>query len=78
MLISFFGIRGIGSVYYLAFAMGRAPFDNADILWSAASLVILLSILLHGATAMPVMRALDGQRRRAAALGKRSFPSEER
>jgi NhaP-type Na+/H+ or K+/H+ antiporter len=77
-LISFFGIRGIGSVYYLAFAVGRAPFDNADVLWNAASLVILLSILLHGATATPIMRALDGQRRRAAALGKRAIPAEER
>jgi NhaP-type Na+/H+ or K+/H+ antiporter len=78
VLISFFGIRGIGSVYYLAFAMGRAPFDNADVLWSAASLVILVSIVLHGATATPVMRALDGQHRRAAALGKKAIPAEER
>src|SRR5918993_33245 len=78
VLISFFGIRGVGSVYYLAFAVGRAPFDNADVLWNAASLVILLSILLHGATATPIMRALDGQRRRAAALGKRAIPAEER
>jgi sodium/hydrogen antiporter len=47
VLISFFGIRGIGSVYYLAFAFGHAPFDNADLLWNAASLVILISIVLH-------------------------------
>jgi NhaP-type Na+/H+ or K+/H+ antiporter len=78
VLISFFGIRGVGSIYYLAFAVQHASFGNIDLVWSAASLVILVSIVLHGATATPVMRALDGQRRRAAALGKTVIPAEER
>ena len=63
-VIAFFGIRGIGTVYYLAYAMGRAPFDGADVVWSAAAMVIVISIVLHGATVTPVMRLLDRKRQR--------------
>ncbi len=57
--IAFFGIRGLGSAYYLAYALDRARFDGAATLWSAAGLIVLISILLHGTTVTPVMRALD-------------------
>lgn len=63
-VIGFFGIRGIGSVYYLAYALDRAPFDGADVLWSAAAMVIVISIVLHGATVTPVMRFIDRRRQR--------------
>lgn len=63
-VISFFGIRGVGSVYYLAFALERAPFAGPDLLWSAASLVILGSIVLHGMTVTPAMRLMDHQNHR--------------
>jgi NhaP-type Na+/H+ or K+/H+ antiporter len=63
-IIAFFGIRGIGSVYYLAYALGRAPMEDADLLWTAASLVILISIGLDGMTVAPVMHILDRRRRR--------------
>jgi sodium/hydrogen antiporter len=63
MAISFFGIRGIGSVYYLAYALQDGSFENADLLWSAAGFIILVSIVLHGITVTPVMRRLDRRRR---------------
>ena len=63
-IIAFFGIRGIGSVYYLAYALGRAPMEDADLLWTAASLVILISIGLHGMTVTPVMHIVDRRRGR--------------
>ena len=62
-MISFFGIRGLGTVYYLAYAPRHGEFEAPDLLWSAASLVVLVSIVLHGVTVTPVMRYLD---RRAA------------
>ncbi len=65
--ISFFGIRGVGSIYYLAFAVERAEFERADEVWAIATFTILLSILVHGVTATPVMEYLD--RRRARRLG---------
>ena len=65
-VISFFGIRGLGSIYYLAYAMHHAKFDNANLLWSTAGFIILGSIVLHGITVTPAMRRLDHRRRLAA------------
>lgn len=62
--IAVFGVRGIGSLYYLAFAANRAEFPEVERLWSVVGLVVLLSILLHGISAKPVMGWLDGLRRR--------------
>ncbi|WP_454828485.1 cation:proton antiporter [Pseudoxanthomonas wuyuanensis] len=64
--IAVFGVRGIGSLYYLAFAINHAHFPEAERLWSVVSLVVLLSILLHGISAKPVMGWLDGRRKRRA------------
>ena len=61
-VISFFGIRGLGSAYYLAYALGKVEFADAQTLWSVLGLVILISVFLHGATVTPVMRHLDSQR----------------
>lgn len=61
--ISFFGIRGLGSIYYLAYALHHAKFDNANVLWSTAGFIILVSIVLHGATVTPAMRHLDRRRK---------------
>jgi NhaP-type Na+/H+ or K+/H+ antiporter len=58
-VVSFFGIRGIGSFYYLAYAFGHGQFEDSEVLWSAVSLVVLVSIVLHGITVTPVMRTLD-------------------
>jgi len=58
-VISFFGIRGLGSIYYLAYALGRAPFEAPDLLWATLGLTIVMSIVLHGITVTPVMRRLD-------------------
>jgi NhaP-type Na+/H+ or K+/H+ antiporter len=63
---AFFGIRGIGSVYYLAYATGHEHFVGADTLWSTVAFVIAVSVVLHGVTATPVMRWLDGYREAAA------------
>lgn len=57
--IAFFGIRGIGSIYYLAVAAQGAQFVGVDEVWSATAFTILASVFIHGITATPVMRALD-------------------
>lgn len=70
-VIAFFGVRGIGSLYYLAYALSHARFEGADRLWAVTGLVVTLSVLIHGTTATPVMRAIDRRRGRiAAAQGK--------
>ncbi|WP_134500682.1 cation:proton antiporter [Microvirga pakistanensis] len=66
LAISFFGIRGLGSIYYLAYGLNHHEFDGADTLWSTAGFIILVSIVLHGITVTPVMRHLDRRRKLAA------------
>lgn len=62
LVIAFFGVRGVGSVYYLAFGLGHAAFVDAQTLWATVLLVIALSLLLHGLTATPVLAWLDRRR----------------
>jgi len=69
--IAVFGIRGIGSLYYLAFAMNHAYFNDADELWAVVCLVVVLSILLHGLTARKVMAWLDRRGKSGPALPAR-------
>jgi NhaP-type Na+/H+ or K+/H+ antiporter len=59
LTLAFFGIRGVGSFYYLAYALNHAHFLEAERLWAIVGLVALLSILLHGLTVTPVMRFID-------------------
>lgn len=57
---SFFGIRGIGSVFYLAYALGEADLRAfQEELWAVVTFIVLLSVMLHGAAASPVLRRLD-------------------
>ncbi|WP_019906129.1 cation:proton antiporter [Methylobacterium sp. 77] len=58
-VISVFGIRGLGTIYYLAFALGHAAFERPGLLWSTAGLTILLSIILHGVSVSPILGFLD-------------------
>ncbi len=62
MAIGFFGIRGIGSFFYLAFALFKTELSNAQELWAIVGFIVLLSIVIHGTTATPVMRWLDTSR----------------
>ncbi|MDH2427533.1 cation:proton antiporter [Sphaerisporangium sp. TRM90804] len=62
---SFFGIRGIGSLYYLAYALNQADFGiPEEQLWAVACFTVLASVVLHGVTATPVMSRLDRLRAR--------------
>ena len=70
-VIATFGIRGIGSFYYLAFALNEASFAELELLvaaeelWALVGFVVLTSVIVHGATGSAVMRALDRWRRSA-------------
>ena len=50
LAISFFGIRGIGSVFYLSYAFMKGNFENSNQLYGIVSYVILFSIIIHGLT----------------------------
>ncbi|MGH6622707.1 MAG: cation:proton antiporter [Burkholderiaceae bacterium] len=56
-LIAWFGIRGIGSLYYLAFALGKGVENSyAEAIANAALAAIVLSIVVHGISATPLMQ----------------------
>lgn len=60
----FFGIRGLGTLYYATYAAERLSHDAAGQLWHAVGLVVLMSVFLYGLSATPVMRRLDTLRLR--------------
>ena len=62
LIVSVFGIRGLGSIYYLAYASGKAKFENVETVWATVFVIILLSVVMHGATVTPVMRWIDRRR----------------
>ncbi|MBI3368028.1 MAG: cation:proton antiporter [Burkholderiales bacterium] len=56
-LAAWFGIRGIGSMYYLAYAVAHgAAASRIDAVADSVLVTIALSVLLHGSSATPVMR----------------------
>lgn len=61
LTLAFFGIRGVGSIYYLAYGLNHVEATDAERLWGLVGLVVLFSIVLHGLTVTPIMRSLDRQ-----------------
>ncbi|MDQ2852464.1 MAG: cation:proton antiporter [Actinomycetota bacterium] len=66
LVTAFFGVRGVGSIYYLAYATGHHNFPAAESLWSIVAFTIVLSVAVHGIAASPVIGRMD--RRRDAVL----------
>lgn len=58
-VIAFFGIRGLGTFYYMAYALGKEGFEQQDLLLATVGLTVLISIVLHGVTVTPIMRYID-------------------
>ncbi|AQG98918.1 cation transporter [Burkholderia sp. KK1] len=54
-LMSWFGIRGVGSFYYLLYALEHAPHDVAAPLVPLVIATITASVVVHGITATPLM-----------------------
>jgi NhaP-type Na+/H+ or K+/H+ antiporter len=59
---AFFGVRGVGSLFYLAYATGEATFGDLEQLWATVAFTVTLSVLWHGITATPAMRWLERER----------------
>lgn len=70
-VVGFFGVRGVGSIYYLAFGAGAAAFTEERWMWSTVGFTVALSVLVHGVLATPVMMRLDARRRTREASGRR-------
>jgi len=59
LALGYFGIRGLGSLYYISREVGANPNHNPLGLWSVTALTVLFSIALYGVTARPVLGVLD-------------------
>ena len=69
-VIAFFGIRGIGSFYYLSHALTESSFQERELLieaselWAFVGFVVLGSIVLHGVSSSPIMDTYKRWQRR--------------
>ena len=50
-MAAFFGVRGIGSLFYLAYAATHADFAEVRWMWSVVAFTVVVSVYLHGFTA---------------------------
>ena len=56
---AFYGIRGIGSLYYLAYGLGAVHFADQEKLWAITVTTIFISSAIHSLTAPLAMRRLS-------------------
>jgi NhaP-type Na+/H+ or K+/H+ antiporter len=61
LVVAAYGVRGVGSIYYLAYAMTHGRFEQAAELWAIVAFTILLSTVLHGFTASLAVEKATGE-----------------
>lgn len=61
MAIAFYGVRGVGSIYYLAYAGSHMELTNEAQLWAIVAFTIVLSTIVHGFTAGAVVESATGE-----------------
>lgn len=67
-LLGWFGIRGVGSLYYLMYAVNHGlPSQLADQLIALTLSVVVASIVVHGISVTPMMAAYERDRKRSRA-----------
>jgi sodium/hydrogen antiporter len=73
--VSFYGVRGIGSVYYLAYAGHHLELVNEYQLWSTIAFTILASTLVHGLTAGFAVERVTGEYQTGPTVPPRGSPT---
>ncbi|MEV6473225.1 cation:proton antiporter [Streptomyces sp. NPDC051657] len=76
--IAFFGIRGIGSLFYLAYAFGEGDFGPYEReMWAVVVFAVLISVVVHGVAAAPVTSYLDRRSAEPSRRDARTRPGPE-
>jgi sodium/hydrogen antiporter len=58
-VVAIYGVRGIGSLYYLAYASTHVEFLDEASLWALVAFTIFASTVIHGLTATATVELLD-------------------
>ncbi|MEP6998004.1 MAG: cation:proton antiporter [Betaproteobacteria bacterium] len=78
-LIAWFGIRGIGSIYYLLYAVNRGlPDSVAPTIVGLTLVTVVVSIVAHGISIPPLMGRYRRRKRNADSAGSRDAGSRRR
>lgn len=78
-LIAWFGIRGIGSVYYLMFAISHGlPSPLAEQFITITLTVVAASVVLHGISVTPLMAMYTRRKVRFKSRASRRLPASSR
>jgi sodium/hydrogen antiporter len=60
-VVAFYGVRGVGSIYYLAYAGSHERLTNEPGLWATIGFTVLLSTIVHGLTAGIAVERATGE-----------------
>jgi sodium/hydrogen antiporter len=61
-VVAFYGVRGVGSVYYLSYAGAHMALPNEAQLWAITAFTVLLSTVVHGFSAAIAVERATGER----------------
>lgn len=61
IVVAAYGVRGVGSIYYLSYASSHAALTNAAQLWAITAFTILTSTVLHGFSAAFAVEKATGE-----------------
>lgn len=64
-IVGFFGVRGIGSIYYVAYAAGHMEFINESQIWALVAFTVFASAVIHGMTSFLLDRLVSRRSDRA-------------
>ena len=62
LVVAFYGVRGVGSIYYLSYAGSHAELSNEAQLWAITAFAILVSTVLHGFSAAFAVERATGEK----------------
>ncbi|WP_130012429.1 cation:proton antiporter [Serinicoccus sediminis] len=64
LITAFFGIRGVGTLFYIAYALSETTWTGERWLWATCVFTIVFSVVLHGVLVTPMMTKLERDRER--------------
>lgn len=76
-VVTFYGVRGIGSIYYLAYAGHHVELVNEEQLWATIAFTIIASTIIHGLSAGIAVERVTGEHQTGPTMPSRGGQSHE-